>query len=236
MSTFNLMPATGYNITELSSNQKTGPIITTRHPQASCPVTCPFLGNGCYAENFPLSKHWRNDLEKGLNFETYLDRLVTLIRYRNLTGQTSMIRIGEAGDIGNGVTISPQAVHLAETIKDSECVIWYSHYVPDAETLPVYRSILDRVCINVSADSPTMADHYRDLGLPTVVVLPIGTPNVSWTPQGRKIVACPAEKANGRVTCLTCKLCGNKDRDYIIGFRAHGGRKKVVNRIVSVAV
>jgi hypothetical protein len=203
---FNLMPTTGYNITEVSGNQKTGPIITTRHPQASCPVTCPFLGNGCYAENFPLSKHWRNDLTRGLNFETYLDRLRLLIRYRNRTGQTSMLRIGEAGDIGNGVTISSQAVHLAEAIKDSECVIWYSHYHPTPENLPVYRSILDRVCINVSADSPAMADAYVSLGLPTVVVLPIGTPNVSYTPQGRKIVACPAEKASGRVTCQTCRL------------------------------
>ncbi len=231
-----LMPTTGYNITERSSNQKTGPIITTRHPQASCPVTCPFLGNGCYAENFPLSKHWRNDLEKGLNFETYLDRLGVLIRYRNLTGQTSMIRIGEAGDIGNGVTISPSAVHLAEAVKQASTVIWYSHYHPTPANLPIYRSILARVCINVSADNPTMADAYARLGFPTTVVLPIGTPNVSYTPEGRKIVACPAEKANGRVTCLTCKLCGNKDRDYIIGFRAHGGRKKLVNRIVTVAV
>lgn len=231
-----MLPTIGYNITEVSSNKKTGPIITTRHPQASCPATCPFLGNGCYAENFPLSKHWRDDLSRGMTFEAYIDRLRRLVEYRNKTGQTSMIRLVEAGDIGNGITISSQAVHLAEAIKDSECVIWYSHYHPTPENLPVYRSILDRVCINVSADSPTMADHYRDLGLPTVVVLPIGTPNVSWTPQGRKIVACPAEKANGRVTCLTCKLCGNKDRDYIIGFRAHGGRKKVVDRIVSVSV
>lgn len=231
-----MLPTLGYNITEVSGNQKTGPIITTRHPQASCPVTCPFLGNGCYAENFPLSKHWRDDLTRGMTFETYIERLYRLIDYRNRTGQSSMVRLVEAGDIGNGVELSPQAVHLAEAVKQASTVIWYSHYYPTPENLPGYRSILDRVCINVSADSPTMADAYVSLGLPTVVVLPIGTPNVSTTPQGRKIVACPAEKASGRVTCQTCRLCGIKDRDYIIGFRAHGGRKKLVNQIVTVAV
>lgn len=29
-----MLPSLGYNITEVSGNQKTGPIITTRHPQA----------------------------------------------------------------------------------------------------------------------------------------------------------------------------------------------------------
>lgn len=231
-----MLPSLGYNITEVSGNQKTGPIITTRHPQASCPVTCPFLGNGCYAENFPLSKHWRDDLTRGMTFETYIERLHRLIDYRNRTGQSSMVRLVEAGDIGNGVELSPQAVHLAEAVKQASTVIWYSHYHPTPANLPVYRSILDRVCINVSADSPAMADAYVSLGLPTVVVMPIGTPNVSYTPEGRKIVACPAEKASGRVTCQTCRLCGIKDRDYIIGFRAHGGRKKLVNQIVTVAV
>lgn len=231
-----MLPSLGYNITEVSGNQKTGPIITTRHPQASCPVTCPFLGNGCYAENFPLSKHWRDDLTRGMTFETYIERLHRLIDYRNRSGQSSMVRLVEAGDIGNGVELSPQAVHLAEAVSRASTVIWYSHYHPTPANLPVYRSILDRVCINVSADSPAMADAYVSLGLPTVVVMPIGTPNVSYTPEGRKIVACPAEKAGGRVTCQTCRLCGLKDRDYIIGFRAHGGRKKLVNQIVTVAV
>lgn len=231
-----MLPPLGYNITEVSQNKKTGPIITTRHPQASCPVTCPFLSNGCYAENFPLSKHWKSDLDKGMAFEDYLHRLHRLIEYRNKTGQTSMVRLVEAGDIGDGVKLSRQAIHLAEAVQQSSTVIWYSHYHPTPENLEVYRSILDRACINVSADNPTMADAYARLGLPTVVVMPIGTPNVSYTPEGRKIVACPAEKAGGRVTCQTCRLCGIQDRDYIIGFRAHGGRKNVVNRIVTVAV
>ena len=57
-----------------------------------------------------------------------------------------------------------------------------------------------------------------------------GTPNVSYTPAGYKVVACPAEKSK-RVTCATCALCQKADRPYIIGFRAHGSRKKLVSKI-----
>src|SRR5262245_8197094 len=36
--------------TEISDNAKTGRVSATYAAQASCPTTCPFLRNGCYAE------------------------------------------------------------------------------------------------------------------------------------------------------------------------------------------
>jgi hypothetical protein len=50
------------------------------------------------------------------------------------------------------------------------------------------------------------------------------------TIDGVKIVACPAEKTE-RINCSKCMLCA-KDRDYVIGFRAHGKRKKKVQKII----
>ena len=78
-----------------------------------------------------------------------------------------------------------------------------------------------------------IADRYVTLGLPTVVVLSQKAPNVSYTPAGNKIVACPAEKSD-RVTCATCGLCQIADRPYIIGFRAHGSRKKTAESVTVV--
>ena len=47
---------------------------------------------------------------------------------------------------------------------------------------------------------------------------------VRYTPQGRKIVLCPAQSMLN-MTCSQCQLCQLKDRSYIIGFEAHGNGK-----------
>ena len=49
-------------------------------------------------------------------------------------------------------------------------------------------------------------------------------------PNGNKVVRCPA---NETITCKTCKLCQRAERDFVIGFTAHGShqRKKVENHL-----
>ncbi|AGR89223.1 hypothetical protein X831_gp103 [Pseudomonas phage PAK_P2] len=63
-----------------------------------------------------------------------------------------------------------------------------------------------------------------------MTILPMDAENVSFTPKGRKVVACPAEKSD-KVNCKSCGLCQVADREYIIGFRAHGTAKKTVDLI-----
>lgn len=48
-----------YHFTRASGNVKTGPIPVTTTSADSCPPTCSFKGNGCYAESGPLALHWR---------------------------------------------------------------------------------------------------------------------------------------------------------------------------------
>lgn len=50
-----------YHFTRVSGNAKCGPIPVTTTSADSCPPTCSFKGNGCYAESGPLAMHWKAD-------------------------------------------------------------------------------------------------------------------------------------------------------------------------------
>jgi hypothetical protein len=53
------------------------------------------------------------------------------------------------------------------------------------------------------------------------------------TTNGRKVVTCPAALHPGKVTCATCGLCQQSDREFVIAFPAHGASKRKVNDIVT---
>ena len=68
-------------------------------------------------------------------------------------------------------------------------------------------------------------DRYVELGVgPIVTVLPKGhRGNITYTPEGNKVLVCLAEYVE-YMTCSVCKKClGGVDRP-IIGFIAHGTR------------
>ena len=100
----------------------------------------------------------------------------------------------------------------------------YTHHEPTPHNIAIWEKGRARGFVqNLSADNINDADTKYDTGFPVTVVLPTDAPKVSYTPAGRKIVACPAESAN--IQCVDCKLCAS-ERPYIIGFRAHGTMKK----------
>jgi hypothetical protein len=87
--------------------------------------------------------------------------------------------------------------------------------------------------VNLSANNLAHADTLSALGIaPVVVVLPIDSPAKVQTPAGRKVIVCPAQQRNN-VTCETCGLCQKSARSVIVGFRAHGSSRKLVEAIAS---
>ena len=89
-----------------------------------------------------------------------------------------------------------------------------------------------KTVINFSTESPAAAAASIYNGVPSVVVLREDYWQGSKTqsaPFGVKIVRCPAEYREG-FSCRDCgngvPLCARLDRDYIIGFTAHGPSKK----------
>jgi hypothetical protein len=83
-------------------------------------------------------------------------------------------------------------------------------------------------CVNLSADTLAEADAKHALGIaPVAVVLPWDATENTVTPAGNKVVLCPATQRDN-VNCASCKLCAWIDRKVIIGFPAHGSKKKQV--------
>ena len=92
--------------------------------------------------------------------------------------------------------------------------------------------------INLSADDAGEADRLAELNAgPVVCIVPVDTPEHSYTPAGRPIVVCPAQTRD--LTCAVCQLCQNVDRKSIVGFLAHGSKTNLVNerasRIIPIA-
>ncbi|NBW20788.1 MAG: hypothetical protein EBR82_73780, partial [Caulobacteraceae bacterium] len=88
--------------------------------------------------------------------------------------------------------------------------------------------------INLSANGLNHADKLAALNIgPVVTILPAGIEENTETPDGRKVVVCPAQKRDG-VTCSTCGLCSRGNRSVIVGFIPHGASKKHVGKLAGV--
>ena len=216
-----------------AGNSKTGAMLLVRSPRSTCPDSCGLKGNGCYAENFPLVLHWVKQETTGVDFATVLYAVRTLPK-------DSLWRLFEAGDFEpsseNPELISSQQVISLIAANKGKRGFGYTHYpvLPNLEAFQLMNS--SGLTINVSADTFEQAAVYFSLGLPTVVVVSEKFPKDSVV-EGMRVVVCPnqsVKKPNGKKPlCLDCQLCQVADRDYIIGFRAHGtkARKLKVSQI-----
>ena len=108
--------------------------------------------------------------------------------------------------------------------------------------------------VNGSTESMTQADEVVNLGVPAVTIIPTTHEQITsfksvdpsdgkkkelfkvkgkiTTPEGRKVVVCPAQRAHPN-KCETCKLCTDSKRDYVIAFVAHGNKKNSLNSKLS---
>ena len=207
-----------------AGNSKTGAMLLVRSPRSTCPDSCGLKGNGCYAENFPLVLHWVKQDTVGVDFATVLYAVRTLPK-------KALWRLFEAGDFEPSsenpeLISSQQVISLLAANKDKRG-FGYTHYpvLPNLETLQLMNA--SGLTINVSADSFEQAEVYFSLGLPTVVVVAENFPKDSVV-DGVRVVVCPNQSTPSKPTCLQCQMCQKPDRDYVIGFRAHGTKKRKI--------
>ncbi|WP_297926098.1 hypothetical protein [uncultured Agitococcus sp.] len=204
-------------------NKKTGVMLTTRSPRNTCPDDCGLKSNGCYAENAPIVWWWdKQD-------KTEKDMLDAIRR----VPKNHLWRHNEAGDfVSNGGLIDENHLAKIVTANRNKKGFTYTHHRLNNHNKKLIKEANESgFTINLSADTVTAADSYMALNIaPVCVLLPLDTRNVSYTPAGHKIVACPAEKSE-KVTCASCGLCQLSKRAYLIGFRAHGTKKKQANKI-----
>lgn len=219
-----------YHLTPVSSNSKTGPIPVSTSHKETCPSACPLKAKGCYAAGGPSNIHWKavSEGKRGVDWEQFLLQVRAIRR-------GSLWRHNQAGDLpGKDNTIDGIALMELTTANKGRKGFTYTHY-------PVIGNEHNRVVVsaanaggftvNLSGNNITHADELKALNIaPVVTILPMDAPNVQVSPAGNKVVACPAEKSD-KINCANCGLCQIADREYIIGFRAHGVSKKTVDLI-----
>lgn len=217
----------------VSGNGKTGPIPVSTTQRASCPSACPLRDNGCYAESGHSRIHWDKLDSAPLGGNIY-DWEGFTHRVRALPKGT-LWRHNEAGDLPSigGIICKDSLGALVKANKGRRGFTYSHHDLNQPRNVQAIREANQLgFTINGSANNAAHADQVAALDIPTTCLLPMGAPSVSYTPMGRKIVACPAEKSK-KVTCATCQLCQDGNRDYIIGFRAHGTSKRKANLIAT---
>lgn len=214
------------HVTMKSNNKKTGRIPVSTTGAQSCPTACPFNNanaGGCYAESGPLAMHWRKVTEKkaGESFARFLAKIETLPN-----GQ--LWRHNQAGDLhGKGNRIDAKPLRDLVAANTGKRGFTYTHKPMTRTNAALVKHANENgFTINLSANNLRHADKLASMGIaPVVVVLPVDATENTTTPDGRKVVVCPATQRED-VSCATCKLCAVAKRDSIVGFPAHGAAKR----------
>lgn len=216
------------NLVRVSANKKTGPIPVSYTTPESCPDACSLKKNGCYADNGPVHYAWRKAESHGVEWQEFCDKVVALPK-------NQLWRHNVAGDLpGQNNTIDTEAMRELIKANKGKRGFTYTHYPMSNEGNRKALALANAhgFTVNVSSETYTEADQAINYGVAPVVVLQeIDAPKVSFTPQGNKVVTCPATYMDS-VTCQSCELCYNISRRVIVGFPAHGvSKRKVINII-----
>jgi hypothetical protein len=217
--------------TPISSNAKTGPIPTSTSDRSTCWTGCPFYNKGCYAKSGPQALHWRKVSagERGYEWDAFL----RLVRKLN-RGQ--LWRHNVSGDlpiVSDGIIDGNKVVELAESNRGRKGFTYTHHPLTDTNLGIIKYANAAGFTVNVSTESVESADRIMsEHKIPAVAVVNSDkTDRFYRTESGRKVITCPAT-IHENVTCATCGLCQQADREFIVAFPAHGTAKKTVNEIV----
>ena len=216
-----------------SLNKKTGKMPVSTSDRGTCPDTCPFKDNGCYAEGYPLKGRWDEVTtgKRGGLFSDFVNQVAAL-------PNNILWRHNQAGDLpGNGINIDVKKLRELVKANRGKKGFTFSHY-------EVLENLLNRAAIesanikgftiNLSANNLDHADKLADLKIgPVATVLPHDfDTRKTTTPKGRIVAQCPATYRDD-VTCKTCGLCQKQSRKVIVGFPAHGNSKKKASKIAA---
>jgi len=240
------------SFTRISSNTKTGPIPVSLTEQSSCPDTCPFKSNkSCYPFFSPLGFMWEALDHDGFHpsIKDKTRRRVIPLTWDELCDNVSSLpkrkkqlwRHNAAGDlpgIGNEIDTQKLEQLVLANKKAQARGFSFTHKPVGLYGLGLRNACAIRAAniqgfiINLSANGLTDADWLADLNIgPVVTIVPSSSPTKMKTPKGRKVVVCPAQQdLKVKITCDSCELCAKGNRKSIIAFRAHGRKKKLVDK------
>lgn len=219
-----------YHFTRISHNAKTGPIPVTTTSSDTCPSSCAFKGNGCYAEHGPLRLHWEQ-----VNAGTRGGTLEALCKSIAALPKGQLWRMAQAGDWpGDGRRLDAPSMHALIRANEGRRGFGYTHY---DSTLAINGRLIARanasgLTINLSANSLQHADKLVRQGIaPVVVVVASNVTKALRTPEGNFVAICPAAVRDD-INCATCGVCAIAHRKAIIGFPAHGSGARKAEQVI----
>lgn len=212
-----------YHFVKVSANTKTGPIPVVYSERETCPPSCPHYRADCYAEDYYTRMTWDKVGQRGQDLAGLCAAVAALP-----PGQ--LWRFNVAGDLpGQGEHVDAYALGEIVRANTGRRGFTYTHKKTDQGIYWASMATQWGFTVNLSADDAGDADALAELNAgPVVAIVPMDTPEKSFTPAGRVIVVCPAQTRDN-VTCATCGLCARADRAVIVGFRAHGTRARVTD-------
>ena len=221
-----------FHLTRISSNAKTGPIPVSTSSRATCPDTCPFRANGCYADAGPLAIHWQAVTAgaRGVAWPDFLQLIKNLP-----AGQ--LWRHNQAGDLYKPNTLTGQTALAALTAANrGRRGFTYSHHKLTPATVRAFKAATSNgFTVNASAETERAADAAISKGLRAVFVVPADETRTAWkTADGNRAVVCPAQRFD-RMDCATCKLCQARPQNVAIVFKAHGNGRAKVETVITAA-
>lgn len=206
-----------------SGNVKTGPIPVSTTGRDTCPVDCAVRA-ACYASSGPLALHWNavSNGSRGTDWSGFVSAVASL-------PEGQLWRHNQAGDLpGDGHTVDPVALGQLVQANIGKRGFTYSHYRDSDSLAWIKHANQWGFTVNLSGNDLADADTLADTGAgPVVCVLPSHQTTNTVTPKGRRVVVCPATQRDD-TSCATCQLC-QRQRDVIVGFPAHGTRRRVID-------
>lgn len=218
-------------VTRRSLNRKHRGIPATMTSASTCPPSCAFLGDGCFAEYHTQRRHWVKVPERGLSWLAFCGWVGKLP-----TGQ--LWRHNDAGDLpGAGDDLDTDAllslVGANRRARARGFTFTHKPLRTAQERQAVWFANRQGFTVNLSADGLEQADARARLGVgPVAVVLPSDARGSIRTPEGRPVALCPAQTHG--MTCSACQVCARPNRAGVVGFLAHGQSKRRVSELVQL--
>ena len=233
-----------------SSNKKTGDIMQSYSSRSTCPKSCVFKNNGCYADGYHTRMVWdrcedRNDARYVINGEHLklglLEGAFNKLR-KNPTRDSILFRHNVAGDIaieGTSLIDANRVDAIAGAIEGANKVVGeiikgytFTHCTLDLHASDIIHDAAHKgFLINASCETVEEVKYAKALGINAVIasVDPKETEK-ELKAMGLYGAQCPAQIKEG-MDCNHCQLCA-KNRKAVIIFAVHGNASKKAAKVI----
>jgi hypothetical protein len=219
-----------FHFVKKSGNKKTGFMPVTYNSRLSCPDSCIFKNNGCYADNYHTRLNWDKVTsgERGGSFKELLNNIKAL-------KPGTIWRACVAGDIPSNKKGEISRTYIKGITEANQGLkgYTYTHNRLDiGENISLLKTANKKgFTVNISTETEAAADNAILNSLPAVIVVKSTETRRSWfTKNKNKILVCPALTSG--VNCIDCQLCQHRPKNLIIAFLAHGNMSKLIDKIL----